>query len=196
MLLVGDTLLVGHRLQVVDGVADSHPLEVVDLTTAEDGGQDLMLLGSGEDEDDVCGWFLERLQESVEGSGGEHVHLVDDEDLVASELRWDARLLHQRLDMFHTVVRGSVELEDVQGTLLVERLTALALIAGLAFCCGVLAVDGLGKDAGTGGLSYTTWTAEEVGMGQFSALHGILQGGGECRLTHDGIEGRRTVLTC
>ena len=124
------------------------------------------------------------------------MYLVDDEDLVASELRWDARLLHERLDMFHTVVGGCVELEDVQRTLLIERLTTLAFVAGLALCRWILTVDGFGENSGTSCLAYTPWTAEEVGMGQFTALHGILQGRGECRLSYDGIEGNRTVLTC
>ena len=59
------------------------------------------------------------------------MHLVDDEDLVTAELWWDARLLHQCLDVFHTVVRGSIELEDVQRTLLVERLAALTSVTRL-----------------------------------------------------------------
>ena len=196
LLLILDALFLSDGLQMVDRVTDGHPFEVVNLTTAEDGGQDLMLLGGGEDEDDMCGRLLERLQKGVEGCCGEHVHLVDDKHLVSTELRWDACLLHQRLDVFYTIVRGCIELEDVQGTLLVERLAALTLVAGLACCRGILAVDGLGEDTGTGGLSYTTRSAEEVGMRQFSALHGILQSGGECRLTNNGVEGRWTVLTC
>ena len=124
------------------------------------------------------------------------MHLVDDEYLILAELRWDARLLHERLDVLHAVVRGSVEFEDIQGTLFVERLTTLTRIAGLAVCCGVLAVDGLGEDTGTGGLSHTTRTAEEIGVSQFSALHGILQCGGESRLSDNRVEGDGAVLSC
>ena len=124
------------------------------------------------------------------------MHLVDDEYLILAELRWDARLLHERLDVLHAVVRGSVEFEDIQGTLFVERLTTLTLVAGLAIYCGVLAVDGLGEDTGTGGLSHTTRTAEEIGVSQFSALHGILQCGGESRLSDNRVEGDGAVLSC
>ena len=196
LLLVGDTLLVGHMLQVVDGVTDGHTLEVVDLTTTQDGGQDLMLLCRSKDEDDVCGRLFERLQESIEGSGGEHVHLVDDKHLVLAQLRWDARLLHQRFDMLYRVVRGGVELEDVERTLLVERLTRLTLVTGFTLCCRILAVDSLGEDTGASGFSHTTRTAEQIGMSQLSALDGILQRGGERRLTYDGVEGNRTVFSC
>ena len=48
------------------------------------------------------------------------MHLVDDKHLVASELRRDACLLHNLLDMFHRVVACSVEFENVERTLLVE----------------------------------------------------------------------------
>ena len=99
---------------MIDGVADGHPFEIVDLTTAEDGGQDLVLLRRGEDEDDVCGRLLQRLEEGIEGGRREHMYLVDDEHLILAQLRRDARLLHQRLDMLHGVVRGGVELEDVE----------------------------------------------------------------------------------
>ena len=64
-----------------------HSLEVVDLAAREDGGQDLVLLGRGEDEDDMGGRFLQRLEEGIEGLLREHVDLVDDKDLVASHLR-------------------------------------------------------------------------------------------------------------
>ena len=45
-------------LQVVDGVADGHTLKVVYLATTQDGGQNLMLLGSGQNEYHVCGYRL------------------------------------------------------------------------------------------------------------------------------------------
>ena len=106
--------LLSHVLQVIHGVADGHPFKVVDLAAAENRRQDLMLLGGGEDEDDVCGWFFQCLQKGVEGRGGEHVHLVDDKHLVFAKLWWDAGLLHQRLDVLYGVVAGCVEFEDVE----------------------------------------------------------------------------------
>ena len=88
-----------------------------------------MLLGSGEDEDHMSRRLLQGLEEGIEGSCGEHVHLVDDEHLVLTDLRRDACLLHQHLDILHGVVRGSVQLEDVIRALLVEGHTALAVVA-------------------------------------------------------------------
>jgi hypothetical protein len=49
--------------------------------------RDLVRLGRREDELHVRRRLLERLQQRVEGLRGEHVHLVDDVDLVAVALR-------------------------------------------------------------------------------------------------------------
>ena len=84
LFLVGDTFLLCHMHQMVDGVADGHALEIVDLATAEDGGKNLVLLGGGENEDHMCWRLLECFQECIEGCGGEHVNLVDDEYLVTA----------------------------------------------------------------------------------------------------------------
>jgi len=72
-----------------------------------------MLLGRGKNEDHVCRRLLESLQKRVEGCCGKHVHLVDDEHLVASHLRRNACLLHERLDVLNRVVARGVEFEDV-----------------------------------------------------------------------------------
>ena len=66
LLLVSDTLLLGNHLQVVDNVLGCHPFEIVDLATRDDCGQNLMFLGSGENEYHMCGWLFESLQKSVE----------------------------------------------------------------------------------------------------------------------------------
>ena len=196
LFLVGDAFLLGHAFQVGDGVLNGHTLEVVDLASRDDGRQNLVLLGRGQDEDDVRRRLLERLQESVEGLLREHVNLVDDKHLVATYLRRYARLLHERLDVLDGVVRGGIEFENIVRTLLVERLARLAMVAGLAFLGRRQAVDGLGKDACTGGLSNASWTAEEVGMSQFSTLHRILQRRGQRALSDHRVEGHRAVLSC
>ncbi len=122
--------------------------------------------------------------------------LVDDEHLVLAYLRRDAGLLHQGLDLVDTIVAGGIQLEDVVGALLIESLAALAVIACLAVLARVLAVDCLGKDAGTGGLSHTSRTAEKIGVSELAALHCILQSGGQSTLSDNRIEGHRTVLSC
>ena len=65
---------------------------------------------------------------------------------------------------------------------------------GLAVVGGVLAVDGLGKDARTSGLSHTARTAEEVGVGQFARLDRIAESGGQRVLADDVGKLHRTVF--
>ena len=114
LFLEGDTFLLSHVLQMIHRVADGHTFEVIDLTTAQDGRQDLMLLSGGQDEDYVCRGLLQGLQEGVEGCCREHMHLVDDKHFVSAQLRRDAGLFHQGLDVLYRVVRGSIKFEDVQ----------------------------------------------------------------------------------
>ena len=195
LFLDGNAFALSYRLEVVDGVANGHPLEIVNLTAAEDGGKNLVLLGCGEDEDNVCRRLLKGLEKSIEGCRRQHVNLVDDEHLVAAYLRRDAGLLHERLDMLDGVVRGSIQFEDVERTLLVECLTGLAVSAGLALFGRGEAVDSFGKDTCAGGLADTSRTAEEVGMSQFPAFHGVAEGSGKCLLTDHGIKRYGAVFT-
>ena len=180
---------------MVDSVSDSHTLKVINLTTAQNGWQNLMFLRCSQNEDDMCGWLLQRLQEGIESSCRQHVNLVNNENLVLAYLRRDARLLHQRLDVLHAIVGCSIELKDVKRALFVERLTAFTLSTSLTVLRGRHTVDGLRKDACTGGLTHTAWSAEEVSMSQFSALHGIFQRGSQCLLSHHRIEGDRAIFT-
>jgi hypothetical protein len=122
------------------------------------------------------------------------VHLIDYKDLVLAQLRWDARLFHQSLDMLHGVVGGSVKFKDVQGTLFVEGLTTLTRIAGFTLCRWVLTVDGLSEDACTSGLSHSAWATEQVGMSQLTTLDGVFQCCCQGCLSYDTVEGHWTVF--
>ena len=196
LLLVSDSFFLGHHLEMIHDIGNGHTLEVVYLAPADNRGQDLVLLGSGKDEDDMCRRLLQGLEEGIEGSRGKHVYLVDDEHLILTDLRRDACLLHQHLDVLHGVVRGSIQLEDVIRPLFVEGLAALAVVACFPLLGRRLTVDGLGEDACAGSLSHASRTAEKVGMSQLSALHRILQRGGQRLLSHHRIEGHRPVFAC
>ena len=54
-------------LQVSHDVIHTHALEVVDLTTAHDGRENLVLLCRGKDEDGVLRRFLQCFQKRIEG---------------------------------------------------------------------------------------------------------------------------------
>ncbi|OPZ37164.1 MAG: hypothetical protein BWY96_01809 [Spirochaetes bacterium ADurb.BinA120] len=72
----------GYMGKVCDDRVDRYLLEKIFLAARKNGVRDSVNLGSGEYEDHVGRRLLERLQQRVEGLGGEHVHLVDDVYLV------------------------------------------------------------------------------------------------------------------
>ena len=67
--LIGcDTLFLCHRRKVLYDVLVAYAAEIVNLATGQYGGDDLMLLGCGKDENGILGRFLQCLEEGVEGS--------------------------------------------------------------------------------------------------------------------------------
>ena len=190
-----DPLLLGHVAQVLGDVPDRDTLEVIDLAAREDRGQDLVLLRRGEDEDGVAGGLLERLEEGVEGRRREHVHLVDDVDLVAPEGWRHGYLLGQGTDVVDRIIGRGVELEDVEGALLVEGTAALTRVAGLAVGLQVGTVDRLGEHARRCRLPHPTRAAEEIGVCELALQHRRTQCRGHSPLPHDTVEAIGAILT-
>ena len=155
-----------------------------------------MLLGCGENKDDVSRWFFECFQKCVECSSRKHVHLVDDEHLITSHLWRNASLLHYLLDIFNRVVACGIKFEDIVRPLFAKSAATLALAACLTVGCRIKTVDSFGKNACTCSLTYTARSAEQVGMSQFAALYGITQCCSKCILSHYRIERHRAVLAC
>ncbi len=54
------------------------------LAARQDGDRDLAHLGGGEDELHMLGRLFQRFEQAVEGGLRQHVHFVDDVDLVAA----------------------------------------------------------------------------------------------------------------
>ena len=195
LLVELNALLLGDVFQVTHRILDADAVEVIDLAAREDGGYDFVFLGCGEDEDGVARRLLERLEEGVESLLREHMYLVDDEERVASHLRQDAHLLDEGADVVHRVVRGGIQLVDVERASLVEGAARFALVAGLR-AVGIQAVDRLGEDTRTGGLTHATRPAEEVGVRQLTTLDGVFQRRGDALLSHYRFECRGAVFSC
>ena len=120
--------------------------------------------------------------------------LIDDKHAVTPCLRRDAHLLGQVADVVHAVVGRGIQLVDVVGALLVERLARRALVAGLALGRGMLTVDGLGENAGTRRLAHAARATEQVGVSQPAAGNRRLQCVGQRLLSHHAAERRGPVL--
>ena len=124
------------------------------------------------------------------------MNLIDDKYLITTNLRRYVHLFNQLTNILDAVVRSGIQFVDVVRPLLVESLAGFALFAGIAIGFGVEAVDGLGKDAGAGGLAHSARSAEKVGVCQSSRLNGVFQRSGQCRLANHRVESHRTVFAC
>jgi len=137
-----------------------------------------------QDKNSVGGRLFQRLQKGVEGRCAQHVHLIDDIDLVLAGLWRKPHLLYQRPDIVYGIVAGSIQLMDVHGDPIVERDTGMALVTGFPICAYILTVNGLGKYTGAGRFTDPPGTAEQKCMRQLIVLDGILKGSRNMRLPH------------
>ena len=133
-----------------------------------------MFLGGCKDKYRVLRWLLQRLKKGIERRRREHMNLIDDKHRVCTNLRENAYLLDKVTDILYRVVRCSIELVDIERTILVKRTTRVALIARLG-TYGVLTVDSLREDSRTSGFTHTARSAEEVGVSQLTTLDCIFQ---------------------
>jgi hypothetical protein len=83
-------------------------------------------VGGGQHKFQILGWLFQRLQHGVERRVGEHVHLVDHEDLKAPLHRLVDRLLQQGLHLVHTAVAGGVQLGVIHKTATINIHAGLA----------------------------------------------------------------------
>lgn len=122
------------------------------------------------------------------------MHLINNVHLVLTGLRRYAYLLYQRAYIVNRIVRGRIQLVNVERAVGVEALAGLALAAGLVVVAQVLAVNGFSQNTGTGGLPYAARTAKQERVRQMAALYGVLQRGGHVLLPYYFIKPHGAVL--
>ena len=180
---------------MLDNVFGVDTLKVRHLTTRENGGQNFVPLGGGQNKLGIRGRFFQSLQKGVEGLGGEHVHFVDDIDLILAYLRRYAHLFKEGAHGLHRTVGSRVQLIDVLRGVFLKAPTRLTLPAGFHVGSGVEAVDGLGQNTGAGGFSYASRPAEQKRLGNMPASNRVFEGGGNGLLSHNRFKGVRPVFT-
>jgi hypothetical protein len=155
----GDVLLAGDLPQTGDDLGHGDPFEIEALAAGKDGDRKFVGFGGGKDELDVFRRLLQGLQQRIEGVGGEHVDFVDDDDLVAAVGGEVLDAVAQFADIFHAVIGGAVDLEDVGGGAFGDLDADRTDVAGL-MGNALFAVEGLGQDAGRTGLADTPGAGE------------------------------------
>ena len=125
------------------------PAQLEFLAARQDGDRDLAHLGGGEDELGVRRRLLDRLEQRIPGLGREHVHLVQDVDLVARGAGQELQAFEQLQHVLLAGLRGRVHLDHVERPVLVDRPAAGADAAGLgrrpALTVGAGAVQARGR---------------------------------------------------
>ncbi len=182
-------------VHMMGDVPGADPPEVMLLAARQDGDGDFVGLGGGEQKQDMVRRLLEGLQQRVERRRAEHVDLVDDIDLATAAGRHIPDVVAKVADMVDAVVRGPVDLENVDGTPGGDLQARGADVAGNRRR-PLLAVHGFGKDTGDGGLARAAGTGKEDGVGDAVRTDGVCQGAGDVGLPDHILEGLRTVFSC
>ena len=133
----------------------------VELQAArQHGHRQLLRIGGREQELDVRRRLLERLQQRVERVRREHVHFVDQVDLVAAARRRVLHVVEQLARVVDLGARGRVHFEQVDEAARVDVAAGAALAAGLRRHA-LLAVQRLGEDARDRGLADAARAGEQ-----------------------------------
>ena len=149
--------------EAVEDPARADAVERDVLAPRTDRHRDLVGLRGGQDEHHVGGRLLQRLEKGVEGRHGQHVHLVDDVDLVFRGERGQGHVGLELPDLVDAVVGGAVDLDHVQA---LPSRNGLAAAAAAARLPGLRrkAVQRLGQNTGHGGLAAAPRSREQVGV--------------------------------
>ena len=137
------------------------------LAARQNRDRNLADFGRGEDELHMFRRLFERLQQAVEGLRREHVHLVDDVDLVARRNGRVAHLVDDLTDVVDAGMRRGVHFEHVDMAAFEDRLAVLAELGqfdgGLVDCRGPV-VEGAGEDARSSRLADAAHAGEHPGL--------------------------------
>ena len=147
------------------------------LGARADGRRDLQRVGGGEHEHDVFGRFLEGLQQRRFRAAAEHVHFVEDVDLLGAAGAEVCDPFEQVADLLDLALRRRVDLDHVERRALGDRHAAVAHATRVAVVAPVGAVQGLGQQAGGGGLAGAPRAGEEVRVADPAVADGVVQGG-------------------
>ncbi|MDT4845096.1 hypothetical protein FQZ97_790720 [compost metagenome] len=166
----GHLLGLQHLHQVLLHRLGRHGSQVELQTARQHRDRHLLRVGRGQHELEVLGRLFQRLQHGVERRVGQHVNLVDHEDLEAALHRLVDRLFQQRLHLVHAPVGRGIEFGVVHETAGVDVGAGLAHTAGFGgdatLPVGAQAVERLGQDARDGGLAHAARAGEQVGVVQ------------------------------
>ena len=166
-----------HRPEMVGQLVLVDAAQVEALTARQDRNRHLANLGRREDEDNVVGRLLQRLQQTVEGLPGEHVDLVDDVDLVTRRNRFVANPFDQFADIVDAGTAGRIHFDHIDMPVLGDRGAMLANAAGINRRSAVAirpdTIEGACDDPRCRGLADAAHAGQYKGVGDAASFDGV-----------------------
>ena len=108
-------------------------------------------------------WLLQRLEQSVERLGGEHVNFVDDVDLVLRTGRANRCVGAELADLIDPAIAGPVDLDDVHVVTGINGQCDLG--PRIEFPGSIIGgIQGLGENASGARFAYPSSASEEISM--------------------------------
>ncbi len=136
----------------------------------------------------TCGGRLfESFQKRIKGFLREHVHFIDDEDLVPVSGRAIAGLLFQFPDFIDAAIGSRVNFENIHAIARGDLDTGGAFAAGLARLA-LVTVQRLRQNPRSRRFAAAPWSGEKKCMGDPADLKGIHQSPGNMLLSYQFIE--------
>ena len=188
---------VANRFQPLDQHVRLDPAQIKSLTARQNGHRHLANFGSGEDEFDVRRRLFQGLQQGVERGRRQHVHFVDDIDLVARLDRRIARAVQQLAHLIDLGAAGGVELQHIHVPAFDNGPAMAAFVAqghrGAVNLVGLI-VQGPRQQARCGGLADAAHPGQHKGMGNPTRRERIGEGAHHGLLADQILKGARPVF--
>ena len=188
-----------HLCQVLKHGFRSHRPQIELQATRKHCNRHFLRIGRSQHKFEVLRRLFQRLQHGIECRVGQHVHLVDHEDLETPLHRLVHSLLEQTLHFIHTAVRGRIQFNVVGKATAINFSTCRANTArrsgNSALAIGTGTVHRFSKNTRYRGLAYTTCAGEQIRMVQTLLRERIAQGLHNVLLPHHFGEVAGTVFT-
>ena len=173
--------IAGDHFQMRDKLRRFDAAQIEALAARQHRHRHFADFGGGEDELHMRRRLFQRLEQAVERLLRQHVHFVDDVDLVARAGGRIAHAVDDLADIVDAGARGRVHFQHVDVAAFGDGDAGLAYAAGMDGRLGALAVrpdavERAGDDARGGGLSHAAHAGQHEGMGDAARGEGVGEG--------------------